>query len=172
MAGIKLRKPLVLSAALRVRYANRAERLAIRTKYAERLACCRKAWEATQDPAALAEAITWTFHYRQPIEPWIEEAVVQVLIQVRSPKVAKRHHENIEHFWRWHCVRDAHAQGMTFDEAKAATVDILAKLGRHVETGTIWGSYKKVQKDMRERRNGRYWNLKDKRYRHLESRWK
>lgn len=166
MPGTKLRKPLILSGALRPRYASRGERLKIRATYAEKLEQCRRVWEATQDPAALDEAIKWTFHFRQPLEPWIEEAMSQVLMQVRSSKVAKRHRENFTHLQRYTCVRDLHARGLTWDEAKEAAVNVLAEQGHYIDTDTVWRSYKRVRKDMRERRTSRYryWYLKDTRY--------
>jgi hypothetical protein len=136
----------------------------IRTRYEERLAHCRRAWDAAQDPLAVAEAITWTYHYHQPIEPWIEEAAVRALVKVRSKAEAKRYRNSMNDLDRYTFVRDAVAGGMTWEQAKQAAAEQLG-----VDTETVWKSYKRVRRQFRERQNRRfrYWTLKDVRYRHL-----
>jgi hypothetical protein len=139
--------------------------LEIRAKYEKRLARCRRAWEATQDPLAFAEALTWAFHYRQPIEPWIEEAGVRLAARIRSDAQDERLREDMRHFERWEIVRDLHKQGLSWKKATAEAVKILAQLRRAVDGETVWKSYKRVNNDLRNGRAARYFYLKaDARY--------
>ena len=160
----ELRKPLVLSAALRPHYASRAERLQIRAKYAERLEHYRRIWEITRDPFAVSHALSWTFHHRQPIEPWIEKAVIQELVKVRTSAQVERHRDNMVHLDRYIAVRDARATGMKWEAAKQAAAE---QLGISIET--VWKSYRRVKRQFRERQPDRfsYWTINDVRYRHL-----
>jgi hypothetical protein len=124
-------------------------------------------WQTTADPRAIAEAQTWTFHYRAPIEPWLEEAVVQLAVQALSAEQIKKHRENMQHFERGSYVWDLHKGGLTWAQAKAATVAAIERSGRYVTAGTVWESYKKVLKDLRRGRNSVYRYFNDIRYRHL-----
>jgi hypothetical protein len=136
----------------------------IRTRYEERLALCRRAWETTGDPLAVAEAITWAHHYRQPTEEWLEAAAIQALIKVRSKAQAKRYRYAMIDLDRYTFIRDAVAGGMKWEPAKEAAAE---QLGADIET--VWKSYKRVKRRFRERLPSRfrYWRLKDFRYRHL-----
>jgi hypothetical protein len=136
----------------------------IRTKYEQRLAHCRRAWEVTQDPLAVSQATSWTFHYRQPIEPWLEEAVVALAVKVRTPAQAKRHRDGIEDVDRYIFVRDAVASGMTWEDAKQAAAEQLG-----VSDEAIAKSYKRVKRRFRELHPSRYQylTLADVRYRAL-----
>ena len=55
----------------------------------------------------------------------------------------------------------------TWAEAEDATLQALSKIGDHIERDALKKSYKQVQKDMRAGRTGKYFTLKDKRYRGL-----
>jgi hypothetical protein len=136
----------------------------IRAGYEKRLMQCRRAWETTQDPLAVAEATTWTFHYHQPIEEWLEAAIVQVAIKARTPEQAKQHRANTNHIDRFTFMRDAMASGMKWDRAKDA---VATKLD--VDTETVSKSYKRIRIQLRDRDPDRfrYWTLKDVRYRDL-----
>jgi hypothetical protein len=151
MDDTKLRRPFLLPPA-------------IRACYEEQLAHCQRVWETTQDPLAVAEAITWTHHYRQPIEPWVEEAAVRALARVRSKAQTRRHRDNMRDFDRYCFIRDAVDGGMTWDRAKKA-----ASKKFRVDIETVWSSYKRIKRQFRERQTNRfrYWVLKDIRYRHL-----
>ena len=133
----------------------------IRPKYEKRLALCRRAWEATQDPLAAAEAITWMRCYRQiPVEEaWIEVAAMQALIMVRGKEQAKRHREGTADIIRYIYVQDFHDQGMSLNLAKQTAAERL-----NIDEETLRKAYQRVK---HERAAGRYWMLKDRRYRHL-----
>jgi len=135
---------------------------AIRARYDERLMLCRRAWETTGDPLAIAEALTWTYHYRQPIAEWLEGAAVQALAKLRTKKHAERYRDDMSHFDRYTCVRDAHDGGMTWEEA---TEWAAKQLG--VDSETVWKSYKRVKRQFNNHQPSRfrYWTLKaDPRY--------
>jgi hypothetical protein len=139
---------------------------AVRAHFYERLEWNRRAWEETHDPLAVAEAITWTYHFRLPIEEWLEEAVVQVAIRTRSPERAKKHRADMANLQCYTMVRDFQKHdGLTWDEAKAQAVKCLAHLGRHLTKDGVWKAYQKVKRQLRAGHGGRYWNLKDIRYR-------
>ena len=133
----------------------------VRAGYEKRLARCRQIWDA-KDPLAAAEAITWMRCYRQipAEEAWIEAAAVQALIMVRGKAQAKRHREGTADIIRYICVRDLHdgGEGLSLNQAKqtAAWLDI--------DEETLHKAYQRVK---HERAAGRYWMLKDRRYRHL-----
>jgi hypothetical protein len=154
MSDTHLRRPFLLPREIRV-------------SYERHLAACRRAWEATQDPLAVAEAITWAHHFRQPIEIWIEEAAVRALVRVRSKASHRKHRENMLHFERWRTVRDLVESGQceSVEEAVGETVTILEQLGRVVDEETVKRFYKKVRRDMLAQRGDRYFYLKaDARY--------
>lgn len=135
----------------------------IRAGYEKWLTRCRQAWEATQDPLAAAEAITWMRCYRQipAEEAWIEVAVMQALIMVRSKAQAKRHRDGMADIIRYSCVQDLHdrGKGMSLNRAKQTAAEWL-----DIDEETIRKAYQRVK---HERAAGRYWTLKDRRYRHL-----
>lgn len=142
---------------------------AVLAKFEDRLTACRRTWDDTGDPLAVAEGIGWVHCYQQPIPEWLEEAAVRALMQIRTDRQAKRHREAMEHLRRWRMVKDVKAlePKLSWTDAAERAAQILAAEGRFIEPGTIWESYKTVQRDMRARRTGKYWTLKDRRYRHL-----
>jgi hypothetical protein len=154
----------------------------IRARYEERLALCQRAWETTGDPLAVAEAITWAHHYRQPTEEWLEAAAVQALIKVRSKAQAKRYRDGMIGLDRYTFIRDVVAGGfrqeIPEDGGKVRVLSIPATWEQAIQAAaehfgvdeeTVWKSYKKVKRQFRERRTSRfrYWTLKDVRYRDL-----
>ena len=136
----------------------------IRSRYEERLAACRRVWGVTGDPLAVAEAVTWTHHYRQPIEPWIEEAVVQALVQVRSKEQANEHCTAARELERYFHIKDATAGGMTWEDAKQSAAGAL-----NCSEVTALKSYCDVKRQLDDHEDSRfhYWTLKDIRYREL-----
>jgi len=156
--------------------------LPIRTRHEERLAHLRRVWETTGDPLAVAEAITLTHHYRQPIEPWIEEAAIRALVKVRSKAQAKRYRDGMIDLDRYTFIRDGVDGGFrqeipedggkvrvlsipaTWEQAKQAAAEHFG-----IDEETVWKSYKRIRRQFRERQTSRfrYWTLKDARYRHL-----
>lgn len=156
----------------------------IRAGFERKLEACRRAWEATKDPLAVAEAISLTHWYRQDIVPWLEEAAVQALVRSRSKARAKQHRIDMKHFMRWRFLKDLKGRYVKDSEehthwqrnapgkpswkrAREVVAEELAKCGDHVEPDTVQDSYEMVEDDMKAGHGGKYFLLKDKRYRHL-----
>jgi hypothetical protein len=116
----------------------------IQTKLDERLAACRLAWEQAHEPHALTEATTWLYYHRQPVPKWLEEAIVTFVMGARSiPGI----YEPTAGHTSWEKTLEdvAEEQGCSAENVKA----------RH----------KKVRRDLKARRPGGYFILKDRRYR-------
>ena len=135
----------------------------IRIRYEQRLEGCRKTWEETGDPFAAAEALTWAFHYRQAVEPWIEQAMVQMSIQVRRDVQAERHRDSMNDIERYTYFRDIKKAGVKGGILQA-TADRFC-----VDVEAVRKSSKRVRDNYKDPKHTtgryRYRNLKDVRYR-------
>jgi hypothetical protein len=143
---------------------------AIRKRFEERLTECRRTWEETGDPLAVAEAISWVYFHRQTIPPWLEDAAIRSLARLRTDQQARRHREAMRHWGRWRWVKDGIEDGLTWDQAYDRAARMLAGDAEvDVESirESVRKSYQLVQRKVRSRRTGEFWFLKDRRYRHL-----
>ena len=147
----------------------------LQASYLRKLAVLRRNWEARHDQATLAEAITLTTHFRQPIELWLEQAAVPALANTRSDDTKNQYKLNLKHFERWRFVRDLKGEYITdaagrtrWIEKRKPSLDKAIELVANelkVSFETVKRSYKKVQKDMKAGRNAKYFIMKDYRYR-------
>lgn len=148
------------------------------------MAACEAAWREGE-PLAVAEAATWTHQYQQPIPAWLEQAIVELAMARRSDAQAKRHAESGLHLVRYMTVRDlkvgtpvgASAPGqpgrytppavrMSWDEAREQAAELLAGTPAAGGADTMKRSYDIVKRDLKARHAGKYFTLKDRRYRH------
>ena len=149
----------------------------MRARYDEKLALCETAWREGE-PLAVAEAATLSHLYRQPIPSWIERAIIDLAMARRSKRQAKRHVDSIIHLQRYEAVRDFKAGGMlvagteirlppatSWDAAYDSASEMLAGTPMAGDADTMKASYCRVRRDLKARRFGKYFTLKDWRYR-------
>jgi hypothetical protein len=142
----------------------------IQNKLDVSLAACRLAWEQAHEPLALAEAATLLHLHRQPLPKWLEEAIVMLAIGGRSKQQAKRYHDATTRMARYTSVRDRKAgiPGIYEPTARRTswgeTFDDVAE-GQGCSADNVKAAYKKVRRDLKTRRQGAYFMLKDRRYR-------
>jgi hypothetical protein len=123
-----------------------------RVAYERVMAVLRKAWE-TRDPLALADALTWVSVHEQPVPQWLEQAVIQVLLQSRPPIAIRRHRERMAHYRRYQCVENGKAAGLSLEEAYFAAAERLGDVGWEM----VKKSHDIVRDDCRDGRAGWYW---------------
>ena len=140
---------------------------AVRARFEKQLNDSRRTWDETGDPLAVAEAITWVYLHRQLIPPWLEEAAIRSLVRERTELQTRRHREAMQHWWRWRLVRDGKLANLSWAKAYERAARMLTDGGKPVDEETVKKSYARVQRDIDAKRFGKYWILKDKRYRHL-----
>jgi hypothetical protein len=133
----------------------------------QRVDQCRATWHETGDPLALAEAQTWIHLYWQPIPPWLEAALVEALVGLRTPQQSRDHRNDMRHWHRWRCIKACKANGATWNQACEQAAQMCGALGDVVDAETVRKSYDKVRRSMRNGHAARYRTLKDRRYRHL-----
>jgi hypothetical protein len=142
----------------------------IRTKLDANLSACRLAWEQAHEPLALAEAVTWLHLHRQPIPKWLEEAIVTLAIGGRSKQQAKRYQDAMTRMARFAAVRDRKVGIPGIYEPTAKHLSWEKTLGDVAEAQgcgeeNVKATYKTVRRDLKARRHGVYFILKDRRYR-------
>jgi hypothetical protein len=127
-------------------------------QFDERLATCEAAWREGE-PLAIAEAVTWTLHYRQPLKAWLEQAVFELAMDRRTKSQAARLKAAGKRLIRYQRVRDLREGGMTWEAAYARAGELLK-----CSDATAEEDYAAVKRDLKANRYGKYFNLKDKRY--------
>jgi hypothetical protein len=139
---------------------------------------CEAAWREGE-PLAVAEAATLSRLYRQPIPVWLDQAIVDLAMVRRSKHQAKRYLESRIHLARYEAVRDFKAGAlvqetdkttrrlppMSWDESYDRAAEILAGTQMAGDSRTMRESYCLVRRDLKAKRYGKYFVLKDWRYR-------
>jgi hypothetical protein len=137
-----------------------------RAYYEERLASFERAWNATKDPAYYRQANTWVGCFRQPHPPWLIQAGDVLAAKKRTPKHDEDYADAQRHFRRHEIVRDLVAAGWKEEAAFAEASARLKKMGiRGSASRTIEDSYRKVLREFKAGRNGRYKPLAHERFR-------
>jgi hypothetical protein len=135
----------------------------LQVQYEKRMAPCERAWRAGE-PLAVAEATTWTHIHRQQIPKWLEQAVVELARGRRSQRQAKQHVEARIRLQRYMTVRDL-KERFSWPEAYEKAADLLKRKVAAGSADTMKADYCKVQRDLKAGRSGKYFQLKDYRYR-------
>jgi hypothetical protein len=142
----------------------------IQAKLNVNLAACRLAWEQAHEPLAIAEAATLLHYHRQPVPKWLEEAIVMLAIGARSKQQAERYQDATTRMARYTSVRDRKVGIPGGYEPTARRTSWEKTLGDVAEAqgcsaDNVKAAYKKVRRDLKARRPGVYFTLKDRRYR-------
>lgn len=151
----------------------------VRMKYQAGMTACEMAWREGES-LAIAEAATLTHLYRQPMPAWLEQAIVELAMAQRNKDQAKRHAANEIHLMRYMTVRDlkvgtpSHNKQyvpptvrVSWDDAYEKAAEILSGSRAAGSAATMKADYAKVRRDLNARRHGKYFTLKDRRYRQL-----
>ena len=146
----------------------------MRARYDEKMAQCESAWREGES-LAVAEAIVLACIYRQPISSWLADAVVQLAVRRRTKTQAKRHREAQKNFARYSLVRDLKVgipglygpddAGLTWPDAWNEASRLLEGTLAKGDDDTIKRAYADVKRDLKAGRSGKYFTLKDWRYR-------
>jgi hypothetical protein len=145
----------------------------VRKKYEQLLKACEDAWREGE-PLALAEAMTWVTLHRQPNPMWLEQAVIELAVGKRTKKQAKRYAEAQKKLTRYQTVRDLRvgipglygpAGKMSWEEAREKAAELLAESPAAGSDSTMKDSYDEVKQHLKHGHFGRYFMLKDWRYR-------
>jgi hypothetical protein len=129
-----------------------------RVGYERKMAVCKAAWEATGDPAIVAEAQIQSYQHGQPPPLWLCEAVCALIAKRRTKTHVKRAFAAIVRWLRFEAVRDAHVYDhLSWAKAKKRAIEELAETPAATsKPGTIWKAYKRVTRDLREGRGSLY----------------
>jgi hypothetical protein len=149
----------------------------LRAEYEKRMAQCEAAWREGE-PLAAAEAVKWADIHRQPNPKWIGQAVIELAIGRRTAKQAKRYAEAGIRLRRYMLVRDLkigvpglwpQATWITGDLAWEKVFERAAELSvgtaMAASAATFKADYCAVKRDHNAGRSGKYFLLKDWRYR-------
>jgi hypothetical protein len=141
------------------------------------MAQCEAAWREGE-PLAVAEAATLSRLYRQPIPAWLEQAIVELAMAGRSKRQAKRHVESRIHLERYEAVREFKIGALvsegnmtlqlpakSWDEAYECAAAMMAGTPMAGDIETMKASYCRVRRDLNAKHFGKYFTLKDWRYR-------
>jgi hypothetical protein len=136
----------------------------MRVRYEEKMAQCEAAWRQGE-PLAVAEAAELARIYRQPISAWLGEAAVELAIRRRTPAQAKRHLEAQKDLKTGIPGHYEPAADLTWDEARAEAARMLEGTLAKGDESTMKRAYDDVKRDLNAGRSGKYFVLKDWRYR-------
>jgi hypothetical protein len=133
-----------------------------------RMDACEAAFREGE-PLAVAEALTWTTHYRQPAPAWVEEAVVALAMGCRSYAQANRHAGAMVRLRHYISVRDLKVGVLTKYEPSRPDLpwdEVFEMVAERYgcSAGTVKANYARVKRDIKEKRAGKYFMLKDRRY--------
>jgi len=132
--------------------------------YDKQMKACEVAWRTTDEPLAIAEAITLVYLFRQSMPAWVEAAAVSIIIEKRTDNQARRHRESMKHMWRYMSVHGFRKRGIPLGEAAARAQEGLKGTDICAAVDTIIDSYWKVRHDIEAGRQAEYFFLKDPRY--------
>jgi hypothetical protein len=137
----------------------------VQKDYDRQLAACQTCWQATDEPLAVAEAITLVHLFRQTVPAWVEASAVSIIIDQRTAKQARRHRESMRHWWRYNYVHGFRQRDIPLRKAAERAQEVLKKTGLAcVSVDEIIESYQKVRRDIEAGRQAEYFFLKDPRY--------
>jgi hypothetical protein len=137
----------------------------LQADYDRQMAACKTAHDVTEEPLAVAAALTLVYLFRQSLPAWVEAAGVSVIIERRTGDQARRHRESMRHMWRHMYVNSFRQKGFTLREAAEKAQKVLEDTGLAcVSVDEIIESYKKVRHDIEAGRQAEYFFLKDPRY--------
>jgi len=133
----------------------------LRASYDKKLARCEAGWRATGDPAFAVEAIVLTHLHRQPPLLWVTEAVCSLATKRRTKGYVTRAFNAGIRRMRYEAVRRAHGGGpkrggLTLEAAYQRAVENLAPTRAAGKSDSMEGGYKKVKRDLKQGRLGRY----------------
>jgi hypothetical protein len=137
----------------------------VKADYDRQMAACETVWRATEEPLAVAEALTLVYLFRQTLPAWVEAAAVSIIIDQRTAKQARRHRESMRHMWRYMYVHGFRKRNIPLREAAERAQAVLKGTGiASVTVDEIIESYWKVRHDIEAGRQAEYFFLKDPRY--------
>jgi hypothetical protein len=146
----------------------------LQAQYEEQMRACEAAWRVGE-PLAVAEATTCTHNYRQPIPKWLERAVVELVMRGRSDQQAQRYDKAQIRLMRYMAVRDLKfdiSQGkarrftnISWEETYERAAESLVQTSAAGSAATMKADYARVLCDLKAGHSGKYFNLKDRRYR-------
>jgi hypothetical protein len=136
----------------------------LQADYDRQMAACKTAWQATDEPLAVAEALTAVYLFEQRMPAWLEAASVSIIIDKRTAHEARRHRESMAHMWRYMYVHGFRQKGFPLDEAVKRAQAVLQGSKLYASEDTIRESYWKVRHDIEAGRQFEYFFLKDPRY--------
>jgi len=128
----------------------------------------------------LSKAIRYCDAYKVPLRAWMVKAIQSILVDQMSPHVTRKKmgrnakigteaRANLRHYRRWATVRELHERKeellkedpdfpKTWPDVYEAAAEILKNTSAKGSPDTIAASYKRVQKDMRDGKGGRYFS--------------
>jgi hypothetical protein len=136
----------------------------LQADYDHQMKTCEVAWRATDEPLAVAEAITAVYLFEQRMPAWLEAAAVSIIVDKRTAEQARRHRNSMVHMWRYMYVHGFRQRGFPLEEAKERTQQVLKGTKLYAAEDTIEESYWKVRHDIEAGRQAEYFFLKDPRY--------
>ena len=131
----------------------------VRASYDRKMPQCEAGWRATGDPWAVSQAHTLTRLHRQVAPLWLDDAVFGLAARRRTRAHDKRAHEAEVRLMRYMAVRDAHAEGLSFEKAyvhAAKALPLWNPAIPRVSANTMRLTYQTVKKDLKAGRGGRY----------------
>jgi hypothetical protein len=133
----------------------------LRASYDKKLARCEAGWRATGDPAFAIEAYVLTHLHRQPPLLWVTEAACSSAARRRTKGHVTRALNAAIRRMRYEAVRDAHGGGpkrggLTWSAAYRRAAETWAQTRARGESSTMETAYKKVKRDLKQGRFGRY----------------
>jgi hypothetical protein len=130
-------------------------------RYDRKMRSCQAGWQGTGDPWALAEAVTLTTLYHQPIPQWIDDGVWALCCRRRTKDHAKRAYERNVRWLRYCAVCDARARGLSWAKAYAHASEVFANNSDvAAEPDQMRKAYSKVKNDLKKGDGGKYFFLK------------
>jgi hypothetical protein len=136
----------------------------LQADFNRQMKACKTAWDATEEPLAVAEALTAVYLFEQRMPAWVEAAAVSVIIDRRTAEQTRRHRESMKHMWRHLYVRGFRQSGLPLDEAVKRARAVLQGSKFYASEDTIRESYWRVRHDIEAGRQLEYFFLKDPRY--------
>jgi hypothetical protein len=136
----------------------------VQANYDRKMKSCELGWQQTGDPWAVAEAHTLTALHRESPPAWLDDAVWTLAVNRRTDDHARRASEAAVRFLRYEAVRDAHRiDGLSWPRAYERASEILAHTPAAAEPERMGKAYKKVKRDLKAGRGGRYFTPKQQR---------
>jgi len=134
-------------------------------RFSELMERCHRAYKAGST-LAISEAEDLCTLFGQPPSEWLRAAVAELVAQHRTPNEARRNFDDQVHYERWFAVMEFHRlRGHTWEASYEAAAEASAKTAFAGSAETMKASYTKVQRDIREGRDSKYWQPTDPRFR-------